>query len=208
VVVALLVPIVPFLGFGDALDQRISNWLDPPPSPAVIAAGTVGVLSLDVLLPVPSSLVSTIAGAQLGIVVGTAITWLGMTFGALLGFGLARLLGRPLAERFSDAEDLSRMDRLAATHGAWILVMTRALPVLAEAAVLVLGTTLLDWRRFLPPVVLSNLGIAAVYAVLGHYARQQEALPLALAASIAVPVLATGVVRWLLPPGFSSPQSQ
>jgi hypothetical protein len=48
-------------------------------------------------------------------------------------------------------------------------------------------------------LVLSNLGIAAAYALLGHLAHRQGELPWALAASIAVPVVATMIARWLLP---------
>jgi uncharacterized membrane protein YdjX (TVP38/TMEM64 family) len=135
----------------------------------------------------------------LGILAGTAASWLGMTLGAAIGFVVARTCGRPLAERFSSIDDLQRMDVLAMRYGAWILVVTRALPVLAEAAVLFLGATRLSWRQFLPAVILSNLGIAAVYSVLGHFARSQGELPLALAASIALPVLAATMARWLLP---------
>ncbi len=197
--IALLVPVLPFLGFGGWLEQRITAWLDPPPAPSVIAIGTIAILSSDILLPVPSSVVSTVAGAQLGILAATAASWLGMTLGAAIGFVLARTCGRPLAERFSSLEDLQRMDWLATQYGDWILVGTRALPVLAEAAVLFLGATRLPWRQFWPAVMLSNLGVAAVYSVLGHYARSQGELPLALAASIALPVLAATMARWLLP---------
>jgi uncharacterized membrane protein YdjX (TVP38/TMEM64 family) len=199
IALALLVPVVPFLSFGGRLEEQITAWLDPPPAPSVIAVGTVAILSTDILLPVPSSVVSTVAGAQLGIFAATAASWLGMTLGAAIGFALARVCGRPLAERFSSIDDLQRMDSLATHYGPWILVATRALPVLAEAAVLFLGATRLSWRQFLPAVMLSNLGIAAVYSVLGHYARSQGELPLALAASIALPVLAATMARWLLP---------
>ena len=196
---ALLVPIVPFIGFGDAIDARVAAWLDPPPPPLTIALGTIVILSTDVFLPVPSSAVSTVAGAQLGIAGATAASWLGLTIGAVIGFTLARLFGRPLAERFAKPEDLDRMDLVAQHFGARILVAARALPVLAEASVLLLGTTQLAWRKFLPAVMLSNLGIALVYAVLGHFARNQGELPLALAASIALPVLAATMARWFLP---------
>jgi uncharacterized membrane protein YdjX (TVP38/TMEM64 family) len=208
IVLVLLVPIVPFLSFGPWLEARIEAWLDPPPPPTMVALGTLGLLSSDILLPIPSSVVSTVAGAQLGIVGGTLASWLGMTVGASIGFALARLLGRPLAERYSKPEDLARMDSLAQRFGAWILVVTRALPVFAEAAVLYLGATRLAWRQFLPPVVLANLGIAVVYAILGHYARSQGQMPLALAASIALPLLAAAVARWLLPSTYVPPQSE
>ncbi len=196
---ALLVPIVPFIGCGDAIDEQVGKWLDPPPPPLTIALGTIAILSTDVFLPIPSSAVSTVAGAQLGIAGATAASWLGLTMGAVIGFTLARVFGRPLAERFAKPDDLDRMDLVAQRYGSRILIAARALPVLAEASVLLLGTTRLAWRKFLPAVMLSNLGIALAYAVLGHFARSQGELPLALAASIALPVLAATMARWLLP---------
>lgn len=199
VAVALLVPILPFIGFGPWLEGRIEGWLDPPPPPGLVALATVLLLSTDVLLPIPSSVVSTVAGAQLGIVLATIASWLGMTVGAVLGFVLAKTCGRPLAVRLSSADDLARLDDVSRRWGPWVLIVTRALPILAEAAVLLFGATRLSWRRFLPVIVLSNLGIAAVYSVLGHLARSQGQLPLAVAASIALPLLATTMARRFLP---------
>src|SRR5690348_10551855 len=107
---ALLVPVIPFLSFGGWLEERVGAWLDPPPAPSVVALGTVAILATDILLPIPSSGVSTVAGAQLGILPATAASWLGMTLGAIGGFWLARSFGRPLAERLSSIEDLAYMD--------------------------------------------------------------------------------------------------
>jgi uncharacterized membrane protein YdjX (TVP38/TMEM64 family) len=198
VCLVLLVPILPFVGFGGWLEAKIENWLDPPPSPSVVAVLTVAVLSSDILLPVPSSFVSTFAGAQLGVIVATAASWLGMTLGALAGFLIAKTWGRTVVTRLSSADDLARMDRLGRHYGAWIVIVTRPLPVLAEAAVLLVGMTELAWRWFLPAAMLSNLGIALVYSVLGHLARSQGELPLALAGSIALPLLAATIARRFL----------
>jgi membrane protein DedA with SNARE-associated domain len=198
VTLALAVPIVPFVIFGDALDARIAAWLDPPPSAASVAAATVAVLAVDIFLPVPSSLVSTLAGSQLGILPALAASWLGMTVGATLGFALARYWGRPLALRFSSPQDLAGMDRLSERFGTWVLIVTRALPVLAEATVLLLGASRIAWGQFLPAMMLSNLGIAAVYSVLGSWAHSNDQLPLAMAASIALPLLAATAARTLL----------
>jgi membrane protein DedA with SNARE-associated domain len=194
----LLVPVLPLLIFGDRLDRVVETWLDPPPSPAAIAAMTVALLSSDIFLPIPSSLVSTFAGSQLGILAATAASWLGMTLGAAIGFALAKIWGRPLAARFSSAEDLARIDRLGRDYGVWMLIATRPLPLLAEAAVLLAGLSELSWRWFLPCVMLSNFGIALVYSILGRLAYAQGQLLLALAASIALPLLATTIARRLL----------
>jgi len=199
IVLVMLVPIVPFIGFGDRLEAGVERWFDESLSKPATAGIVILVLSSDVLLPVPSSFVSTLAGSRLGLWAGAATVWLGMTAGAVGGFALARWFGRPLAERFAKADDLARMQALSDRAGPSVLVITRALPVLAEASVLLLGAMRLPWRRFLPAVVLSNLGLALAYAALGHYAYQHGSLPVALVASIALPVLATTLSRQLLP---------
>ena len=205
VCLALLVPIVPFLVFGDRLEAQIAAWLDPPPSSALVAALTVALLAGDILLPVPSSLVSTAAGAQLGVLAGTAASWLGMTLGALAGFILARSWGRGLVARLSSVEDIERLDQLGRRYGAAMLIIARALPVLAEASVLLAGVARVEWRWFLLTVGLGNLGIALVYSLLGQFARSQGELPWALAASIALPLVATTIARWWLRPASKAP---
>ncbi|MCA9101126.1 MAG: VTT domain-containing protein [Planctomycetales bacterium] len=195
----LLVPIVPFLFLG-GWEDRMLGWINTPPaSQWTVAWLVVGLLAVDIFLPVPSSAVCTFSGAHLGWLAGGLAAWLGMTAGSVVGFALARALGRPLAERFANPGDLDRSDQLGRRFGTAVLVMTRPLPVLAEAAVLLMGVSQLSWRRFLISVGLSNLGVALVYAVFGRMAFEQNALALALLASVALPVVATIFVRWWLP---------
>lgn len=191
----LAVPIVPFLFFGETLDARITGWLNSRLSPGMVAVGVIGVLASDILLPVPSSVVSTFAGRVLGFWGGAGASWCGMTAGAMIAFWLVRAFGRPLARWLSSDEALARTDALAARWGVWVLVLARPVPVLAEASVLLMGTTRLSWWRFLTAVGLSNLGIAAAYAALGDRVQ----LPIAIAASLALPLLTAAVARWLWP---------
>ncbi|MBN2473806.1 MAG: VTT domain-containing protein [Pirellulales bacterium] len=193
--VVLAIPIVPFLLVGETLEAQVDRWIDAAASPSTIAAWTIGLLATDVFLPVPSSVVSAFAGNVLGFWAGTAACWIGMSAGAGLAFGLARWLGRPAALWLCKAKDLDRTDSLSRRFGPLVLVLARPVPVLAEASVLFLGTTDLSWRRFLLPVGLSNLGIAAVYAALGH----AVALPVALAAAIALPLLAATMAKVFWP---------
>jgi len=198
VVLVLLVPIVPFLIWGDAFEAQVKSWLDPPPTPLEIAGLTVAVLATDIFLPVPSSLVSTLAGSQLGALLATLASWLGMTLGAASGFLLARRFGRPAALWFSRADDLARVELLNERWGLMLLVVTRAVPVLAEASVLLVGLTRLSWRPFLIAVSLSNLGIAAAYSLLGSWAQSHDELVWALVGSIALPIVAATIARWKL----------
>jgi uncharacterized membrane protein YdjX (TVP38/TMEM64 family) len=191
IAVALAIPVLPFIGFGPRLEVWIEDQIRQSMSPLVFAGTVAGLLATDVFLPVPSSVVSTVAGDVLGFWMGTGVSWLGMTAGAVIAFGLARAFGRPLARWLSSSDDLDRIDRLSLRAGPMALVLARPVPLLAEASVLLLGATRLSWRWFLVPVALSNLGIAAAYSALGQWVQ----LPVALAASIAVPLVAATIAR-------------
>jgi uncharacterized membrane protein YdjX (TVP38/TMEM64 family) len=194
-IAVLLLPVVPFLLFGSRVEAWWRQWQQNPPAPAVVAAMAVGLLATDIFLPVPSSLVATFAGWELGVWRGTAVAWIGMSLGAIVGFALARRWGRPLVAWLTRPGDFERTAALVARYGPAILVLGRGVPVLAEASVLILGMHGLSWSRFLPGVLLSNLGLAIAYAALGRFSQQYQLLPLALGVSIALPVLLVAAFR-------------
>lgn len=195
----LLIPVLPFLLLGGRFEDWMRGIAEQPPSVPVTFALVVGLLSTDILLPIPSSVVSTMSGWQLGWLRGTLATWIGMNLGATLGFALARRWGRPFALWFSKAEDLAQMKQISDQYGPFVLVMTRAMPVFAEAAVLISGIHQLAWRRFLPAVLLSNLGIAVAYSAFGDFAERHQWLPLALGVSVGIPVVVAALARRWLP---------
>ena len=196
--VVLLVPVLPFLMLGGRLDEWLRGVAEDPPSTQATVLLVIGLLATDILLPIPSSVISTLSGWQLGLWLGTLSTWIGMNLGAVIGFALARRWGRPFALVFSNGEDLQRMHQVSDLYGPYVLILTRAVPVFAEASVLIAGIHRLSWARFLPAIVFSNLGIAVAYSAFGDFAERHQWLPLALAVSIAVPVMvAAAAKRWL-----------
>ena len=195
----LLVPVLPFLFFSGSLDAWLRGVVDDPPSLAATFALVVGLLATDILLPIPSSVISTMSGWHLGWPLGTLATWVGMNLGAVIGFALARRFGHSFALWFSRGDDLDRMRRVSDQYGPVVLVLTRAVPVFAEASVLIAGIHRLSWRRFLPAVLLSNLGIAIAYATFGDYAERHQWLPLALGVAIGIPVLVAAAAQRLFP---------
>jgi len=192
---ALLVPVVPFLLLGESFEEQVAAWVRQEWSPQTQFGLIVAALSTDILLPIPSSAVSTYAGGVLGFASGTLASWVGMTAGACLGYGLARLAGRPLAARFAGEKDLTRVQELARRYGATALVLTRPLPILAEACVLLMGVVRLRWSLFLVAVMLSNLAVSATYAAFGQWFEASDSLPVALGISLIVPLIFTWLVR-------------
>ena len=191
----LLVPILPFLAFGPPLSEAVPQWLQGGLSKATVAVVVVVLLGTDVFLPVPSSVISTWGGAALGTLAGTAASWIGMNLGAAIGFAVARRWGRAVAERLAGENELERIDRLSRSMGPVILVVTRPIPVLAEASVLLLGIHQLSWRRFLPAVSLANLGIALGYSAFGQRAEKNYWLIVALCISAAFPLALAALLR-------------
>lgn len=195
IVLVLLVPVVPFVFFHQTIEQWVNQIVENPPAAWIVVTAVIGLLSTDVFLPIPSSLVSTLAGSQLSPLVATIASWVGLNLGAIIGFVVGRRLGRPLALRFSSVGDLDYIDRMSGQYGTLVLVLTRALPILAEAAVLLMGVNRIGWRQFLPPVLLSNLGIALAYSLLGHYAAENEWMVIAASVSISLPLLLSFFLR-------------
>ena len=185
---ALLIPIIPFLLLGEGFETQVHQWFSQQFSHAARFWLTVGLLSTDIFLPIPSSAVSTYSGGVLGWPAASCASWLGMTIGALGGYLLAYWLGHRLVDRFAGKVESREMARLAEQFGPWMLMITRPLPLLAEASVLVLGATRLSFRQFLVPLLLSNLVISLIYSVLGAWSQTQHALTSAVIASITIPV--------------------
>lgn len=196
VVTFLLLIIVPFAIFGDALDRWSLSALDAlAANPIRSSLLIVGLLASDVVLPIPSSVVSTVSGVVLGFAPGAATSFLGMTFGCMVGYAIGKTAGSSLAQRLVGPVELTRLKRVIARHGDWSLVVTRAVPVLAEASVVFAGMGSMRMSRFFAMTALSNMGISMAYAGVGAYAAEVRSFLLAVAGAVLLPVVAMGVSR-------------
>jgi len=188
--------IVPFLLFGDALEAAVVQWLETGPSMAAIVAVVVVVLASDVLLPVPSSIVATAAGALLGFGLGTAANTVGLMLGAGVGYGIGAA-GRGAAERVVGAAELRSAQALFERRGDIVVATLRPIPVLAELSVVFAGVTAMPRGKFALYTGLANLGIGAAYAGLGAWAVEADSMLVAVAASLALPGVAMLIGRQL-----------
>jgi len=146
-VVLISLVLVPFFLFEaefNAFAERITRtdsgiWL--------AAVSIFSLLALDIILPVPSSIVSTAAGVLLGFWRGAAVVWGGMMVGCLLGYALGRRVSGAAA-RFVGEDGLRRAESLVDRYGDWTIVMCRPVPVLAEASVVFAGLIRAPFGRF------------------------------------------------------------
>jgi 3-dehydroquinate synthase len=158
----------------------------------VIALVEIGVLAADILLPVPSSLVATLGGATIGILPGTVCAWLGMTIGAAVGWALGRVGGRAVAA--IDPADRLRLDRERHRLGPFVVVLSRPLPLVAEAVALLAGGTRMPAGEFLRAAASGNLAVAFAWSLAGGAGVRGDAFPAVLVAALVIPVAAA----WLI----------
>lgn len=174
VVATIAIPIIPFVIVGELPGQQ---WLQASGTSA-FGFGFTGaaLLALDVLLPVPSSIVGTLLGARLGVAYGILCTLAGLLLGHVIGFSLGRLW--PV--RFAP--------ETAHTPTGIVVFLSRPVPVFAEAVAIAAGATRLPWRTYLPWCIAGDAIYAAALATNGaHFLPDKLILP-ALLLPMGLPV--------------------
>ncbi len=188
--------VVPFFLYEEPITCWTQEFIERQDSRWVVGGALGGLLATDLLLPIPSSLVSIAAGYVLGFWKGSAVIWIGMTAACLIGYLLGATAGREVTRRFVGEKELQRASHAQTRFGDWVVVVFRAVPVLAEASVLFAGVARMPFARFVLLATLSNLGISLAYSAVGAYALEVESFLLALGGAIALPGVAMMIARF------------
>jgi membrane protein DedA with SNARE-associated domain len=167
----LAVPLLPLIVLGLAFEAQLEQMLARPISDALAAGFVLGLLTLDVVLPVPSSALATFAGVRFGAAAAFGLVFLGLSAGSGFGYWLGRALRRPLHAGLSDP-DRALLDGIVCRFGPWTIAACRPLPVLAEASTLAAGAGRLRSGAFWGPVSIANAVLAGLYAFAGNWAER------------------------------------
>lgn len=177
---ALLVPIVPFVVIGELPGER---WLKAAGDDALHFGLTgAALLSLDVLLPIPSSIVGALLGGKLGFVQGFVWAWSGLTAGNLIGYALGRLVPARWASPMPAAPTMAAV------------FLSRPVPVFAEALALTAGAERMAWLPFIASAAAGNLVYAAAMAADGAALLPDGLAGPGLIAPMLLPVI--GYLAW------------
>lgn len=116
----------------DTFFTDVQLWLETVGVWAYVAAPAI--MAVVSILPIPAEAPAMMNGMLFGPTAGTAITWVGAMIGAWISFELARVLGRPLAERLIAPRALDKADAVAHGAGWWGLLGARLVPLIAFTA--------------------------------------------------------------------------
>ncbi|HLI12529.1 MAG TPA: TVP38/TMEM64 family protein [Alphaproteobacteria bacterium] len=153
---------------------------------------SIGLMVAHSFLPFPAEVVALANGMLYGPLWGSAVTWTGAMLGALVAFGLTRLLGRPFVALMLPATQRQRLDEWTRHYGAGLIFVARLVPVIAFNLInYAAGLTRVSWWAFIWSTGLGILPLTILMAVLGDRI-ETIGWPLWLA------LLAAGIVTWLL----------
>ena len=171
----LVLAMIVILGALFAVVEALGVPLLTDPSPwlerggwAAVVVGT-GLLIVDVVLPVPSSVIMVANGAIFGIVLGSILSVIGSVGAAMVGFLIGRR-GGSLLTRIVTPVEIDQANRLLDRWGLLAIIVTRPVPLLAETMAIIAGTSRLEWRRVLVAVIVGAIPASILYAVTGALA--------------------------------------
>ncbi len=176
-------------------EQQIQDFLihlnlylpSTPTQTLNLALLLIALLTLDVVLPVPSSLVALLAVAMLGSLGGYLVIFIGLCLGAGLGYALGAGYLRLLSGRLGLHQRQPGL--LAYRLGTLSLICLRGVPVLAETSVVAAGMQRYPLRAFVLVTTLANAGLALAYSAIGTFLVEENALLVTILASMVLPGL-------------------
>jgi uncharacterized membrane protein YdjX (TVP38/TMEM64 family) len=107
--------------------QRLIAWIH-----SLGGWGFAGFILLQIVqvvaAPIPGEATGVLGGYLYGPVVGVFLSTIGLTLGSFLAFSLSRFFGRPLTDRFIDANTMHRFDYLLHHKGAFLVFLLFLIP--------------------------------------------------------------------------------
>ena len=181
--------VLPFLFLGTRLEQLVPNWLESTTAPLVIAALGITLLALDVLLPLPASLISVGLCWSLGPWSGALCVFIGNCAAFALGYALGAVMPRARLRVLVGAAAWDTVAQRLEYRAALWIGLSRPLPVLAELSAISAGLWRVPMSVAVPAALLSSAGVAAGYGVAVQIGQRQDGPGFALLASLALPFI-------------------
>lgn len=129
----------------------------------------VGLLVVDVAAPVPSSIIMVANGMLFGVIWGTLLSVAGGMGAAWAGYWIGTR-GENVGKRWMGVAALARAHSFFRDYGMLAVIVSRPIPILAEAVSIIAGISRMPARLFLPAALLGLLPTGIIYAVAGAYA--------------------------------------
>jgi uncharacterized membrane protein YdjX (TVP38/TMEM64 family) len=185
-----IITFVLFESFGLSFDSVLQN------TSSKVTAATISVLLLgvDVVLPIPSSIVMISNGVLFGVWAGGFLSVAGGLLSAVVGYFIGARSKR-LAEKFSGSSDATAARTFLEKYGYMAVIVSRPIPVLAESVAIISGTSQLDFKKVVLGSLIGLVPICFVYSITGAYSTGFDSGVWALGLNMGVAALVWVLTR-------------
>jgi uncharacterized membrane protein YdjX (TVP38/TMEM64 family) len=147
-------------------------------------------LLVDLLLPIPGTIVMSALGVVYGFWIGGLIATIGSMLAGILGYGVGRFFDEKFAKRWLGEKDFEKGRSLFDKSGAWVVAVSRALPILPEVIACMAGLLRMPFGKFVIALACGSIPMGFLFAWIGAIGRDQPAWGLAF--SLGVPAVLWG----------------
>lgn len=152
------------------------------------------ILGINVILPVPDSLASVMATSHFNQFLAPTIICLGLTISSFIGYWLGSSLKKITSLHNPNYPVAYKVQKNAHHASIILLILFRAIPVLAELSVITAGIIKLPFKQFIWLMSLSNIGLAIAYNQLGVLAASSHSILFLIIAGAILPSCAIAIL--------------
>jgi uncharacterized membrane protein YdjX (TVP38/TMEM64 family) len=179
--------------FGEGLEEvwnveKLAGYFEQAKSWAWLLG--IALLMVDLLLPIPGTIVMSALGAVYGFWIGGLIATIGSMLAGILGYGVGRFFDEKFAKRWLGEKDFEKGRSLFDKSGAWVVAVSRALPILPEVLACMAGLLRMPFGKFVIALACGSIPMGFLFAWIGAIGRDQPAWGLAF--SLGVPAVLWG----------------
>jgi uncharacterized membrane protein YdjX (TVP38/TMEM64 family) len=149
------------------LEEDTSFWLGQEMWVAAMAG--VALLIADVVAPVPSSIIMFANGVLFGPILGAILSLVGGMGAAAFGYWIGTK-GETAAKKWMGEDALIRANGFFRNYGMMAVIVSRPIPMLAEAASIIAGLSVMPLKRFFLAALVGLLPAVSLYAIAGAFA--------------------------------------
>jgi uncharacterized membrane protein YdjX (TVP38/TMEM64 family) len=191
--------IVPFLIWGDQMDASAPKLVQGQATKWAIAVIGIGLLVADVLLPIPSSVVSISLCLLLGPGFGGLAVFTGMVGAFAAGYLVGHLLPAARLRSWVGAQTWDAFASKRLPAGLLWIAASRPVPVLAEVTAIFAGSVGMPFLPSLSVAALSSLLVSIAYGLAGWLGLQQadSSTALLVFSAACLPAVSWGIFQWI-----------
>ncbi|MFH2091673.1 MAG: VTT domain-containing protein [Pseudomonadota bacterium] len=121
----------------------------------------------DILLPIPATGIMAALGTVYGLWFGTLISVTGSVGAGLIGYGMARILGRNASRWIASEQEIQKFKDVFDRWGGYAIMASRAMPVMPEVMTILAGLGKMKFSRFIIALVAGSFPVAFFFSWMG-----------------------------------------